>query len=90
MANAFHGVPDRPRLIRAVRATLTPGGRFAIVNWQQRPREETLVLGEPRGPRTKLRLSPEQTFLAVEAGELSYLSEIPPFHQRAVFEQPPA
>ena len=58
MANAFHGVPDRPRLARAVRAALKPGGRFAIVNWHQRPREETTVLGEPRGPKTELRLSP--------------------------------
>jgi SAM-dependent methyltransferase len=92
MANAFHGVPDRPRLISAVRATLRPGGRFAIVNWHQRPREVTLVLGEPRGPRSELRLSPEQTILAVETGglKLAYLSEIPPYHYGAVFEQPPA
>src|SRR6266576_26581 len=33
MANAFHGVPDKPRLARAVRETLMPSGRFAIVNW---------------------------------------------------------
>jgi len=44
MANAFHGVPDRPRLARAVHAALRPGGRFAIVNWHQRPREQTTVL----------------------------------------------
>src|SRR5262249_10161469 len=68
MANAFHGVPDRPRLARAVRDTVKPGGRFAIVNWHQRPREETVILGEPRGPRTGLRLSPPQTIAAVEAG----------------------
>ena len=66
MANAFHGVPDRPRLSRAVRATLKPGGQFAIVNWHRRPREETVILGEQRGPKTELRLSPEQTIAAVE------------------------
>ena len=38
MANAFHGVPDRARLARAVRAALKPGGHFAIVNWHQPPR----------------------------------------------------
>lgn len=31
-ANAFDGVPDRPRLARAVREALAPGGHFVIVN----------------------------------------------------------
>src|SRR5882724_6194037 len=31
LANAFHGVPDRPRLARAVRAALKQDGHFAIV-----------------------------------------------------------
>jgi len=90
MANAFHGVPDRPRLARAVRATLKPGGQFAIVNWHPRPREETTVLGEPRGPKTELRLSAEETTAAVEAGGLqrARLIEVPPYHYGAVFERP--
>lgn len=51
LANAFHGVPERARLARAVANTLVePGGHFAIVNWHARPREETTILGEPRGP----------------------------------------
>src|SRR5712671_1136381 len=89
MANAFHGVPDRPRLARAVRATLGQAGRFAIVNWHQRPREETVILGEPRGPRTELRLSPEQTIKSVEAGGLKFadLVEMPPYHYGAIFER---
>jgi ubiquinone/menaquinone biosynthesis C-methylase UbiE len=37
MANAFHGVPDRARLARAVREALKPDGRFAVVNWHARP-----------------------------------------------------
>jgi protein-L-isoaspartate O-methyltransferase len=92
IANAFHGVPDRPRLARAIRATLTPSGRLAIVNWHRRPREETMILGEPRGPRTELRLSPEQTIEAVESSglELARLIEVPPYHYGAVFKQPPA
>jgi ubiquinone/menaquinone biosynthesis C-methylase UbiE len=49
MANAFHGVPDRPRLARAVRRTLKASGRFAIVNWHQRPREETVSWANPAG-----------------------------------------
>jgi len=87
MANAFHGVPDRPRLARAVREVLKPNGCFAIVNWHQRPREETTVLGEPRGPRSQLRLSPKQTVEAVEAGGLllARIVELPPYHYGAVF-----
>lgn len=89
MANAFHGVPDPLRLARAVREALRPNGHFAIVNWHQRPREETVILGEPRGPRTELRLSPQQTIEAVEpAGlKLSRLVEVPPYHYGAVFER---
>jgi SAM-dependent methyltransferase len=91
LANALHGVPDRPRLARAVQATLRQGGRFAIVNWHQRPREETTILGEPRGPKTELRLSPDQTIAAVEAAglKLDRLVELPPYHYGVVFERPP-
>ncbi|UDL91422.1 class I SAM-dependent methyltransferase [Mesorhizobium sp. PAMC28654] len=89
MANAFHGVPDRPRLARAVHATLAPAGRFAIVNWHQTPREKTVVLDEPRGPKTELRLSPEQTIAAVESSglKLAELIDVPPYHYGAVFEE---
>ncbi len=90
MANAFHGVPDRPLLARAVRAVLKPNAHFAIVNWHQRPREETMILGEPRGPKTELRLSPEETVEAVESSalKLTHLIEVPPYHYGAVFERP--
>jgi ubiquinone/menaquinone biosynthesis C-methylase UbiE len=90
MANAFHGVPDQRRLALAVRATLRPGGLFAIVNWHPRPREQTPILGEPRGPKTELRLSPEQTVKAVEPSglKLVHLVEVPPYHYGAVFERP--
>jgi len=89
MANAFHGVPDKPRLGRAVRDALKPAGRFAIINWHRRPREETTVLGEPRGPRTDLRMSPDETIKAVApAGlRLSQLVEVPPYHYGAVFQR---
>jgi SAM-dependent methyltransferase len=89
MANAFHGVPDRPRLVRAVRDVLKPGGRFAIVNWHPRPREETTVLGEPRGPATELRLSAQQTTEAVMSGGLKFAGvvEVAPYHYGALFER---
>jgi protein-L-isoaspartate O-methyltransferase len=89
MANAFHGVPDPLRLSQAVRQRLKPGGRFVIVNWHQHPREETTILGEPRGPKTGLRMSPQQTVKAVEAGGLEFteLVELPPYHYAVVFER---
>jgi SAM-dependent methyltransferase len=89
MANAFHGVPDTLRLVRAVRDALKPGGRFAIINWQHRPREETAVLGEPRGPRTDLRLSPQQTIDAakVEGLKVETSIEVPPFHYAVILQR---
>jgi SAM-dependent methyltransferase len=90
MANAFHGIPDRGRLAQAVGAALKPNGQFAIVNWHKRPREETRILGEPRGPRTELRISPEETIKSVEADGLKFtkLVEIPPYHYGVVFQRP--
>ena len=88
MANAFHGVPDPARLAKAVGAALKSNGRFAIVNWHKRPRDETPILGEPRGPKTELRMSPEQTIKSVEAGGLKFSKkvEIPPYHYGVVFK----
>jgi len=88
MANAFHGVPDRHRLAKSVDAALKSSGRFAVVNWHKRPREETPILGEPRGPKTELRISPEETIKSVQAGGLKFINlvEIPPYHYGVVFE----
>jgi len=90
LANAFHGVPDKPRLARAVHDVLKPGSLFAIVSWYARPREATTVLGEPRGPATELRMTPEQTIAAVEPGGLKFRNrvEVSPYHYGAVFERP--
>jgi ubiquinone/menaquinone biosynthesis C-methylase UbiE len=87
LANAFHGVPDRPRLAAAVAKILKPGGQFAIVNWHQRPRERTTVLGEPRGPATALRMSADATIAAVEPSGLRLVRvvEVPPHHYSAIF-----
>lgn len=89
MANAFHGVPDKIRLVLSVCDALKDGGRFAIVNWQARPREETHVLGEPRGPRTELRMTPEQTIEHANAGGLKFVStiDLPPHHYAVILER---
>jgi SAM-dependent methyltransferase len=90
LGNAFHGVPDRLKLAEAVQTVLKPGGLFAIVNWYRRPREETTVLGEPRGPKSESRMSPQQTIGAVTPSGLNFaeLVEIPPYHYGAVFRKP--
>lgn len=89
LANAFHGVPDRERMARAVHGVLKPGGLFAVVNWHARPREETPVLGEPRGPATEQRMTPGETIAAIEPSGLAhaYTVEVSPYHYGAVFER---
>ena len=87
IANTFHGVPDKTSMARAVAAALKPGGRFAIVNWHKLRRDRTVVLGKPRGPKTEMRMSPDDVRLAVEpAGfTLERVVELPPFHYGAIF-----
>jgi hypothetical protein len=68
---------------------LKPGGLFAVVNWYDRPREQTPVLGEPRGPATEQRMTPQQTIAAIEAGGLTFArqSDVSPYHYSAVFRK---
>lgn len=89
MANAFHGVRDRARLTRSVANALKPGGRISVVNWHARAREETAILGEPRGPKTELRIGPDVVKIAVEPSglKLKEVVEIPPYHYGAIFER---
>lgn len=89
LANAFHGVPDRSRLARAVHDVLKPGGLFSIVSWHAKPREQTPVLGEPRGPATEQRMTPEQTIAGVEPSGLKVRNqvEVSPYHYGLVFER---
>jgi SAM-dependent methyltransferase len=91
LANAFHGVADKNSLGKACRHDiLKSGGLFAIVSWYARPREETTVLGEPRGPATRLRMTPEHTIVSVEPGGLKFRNrvEVSPYHYGTVFERP--
>ena len=89
LANAFHGVPDQTKLSCIVATVLAPAGRFAIVNWHRRPREETTVLGQPRGPGSELRMSPEMVNAVVEPSglKLLYVTDVPPYHYASVFEK---
>ena len=89
LANAFHGVPDQFRLARAVAAILKPYGQFGIVNWHRRPREETVVLGQPRGPKTEMRMeAPDVATIVAAAGlVLNRTVELPPYHYGVVFRR---
>jgi SAM-dependent methyltransferase len=92
LANAFHGVPDKSRLASAVYSVLKPGGRFVVVNWHARPREQTTVLGIARGPATQQRMSPGETASAVGTSGLKLHSviDVMPYHYAAMFEKPRA
>ena len=87
MANTFHGVPEQLRLSRAIHETLNEKGRFAVINWYRRPREETTVLDQPRGPDKELRMQPEEVKQVVEpAGfKLEKIVDVGPYHYGAVF-----
>lgn len=89
LANAFHGVPDKPRLARAVHDVLRPSGLFAIVNWHARSRETTTILGAPRGPATDLRMTPAATIAAVQPNgfRLSAVHDIAPYHYGVVLRR---
>lgn len=88
-ANTFHGVPDKTALAKAVYEVLKPGGRFAIVNWYPKPREETIVLEQPRGPDTKLRMSPEevQSFVEPTGLTLEIVVDVGPYHYASIFSK---
>ncbi|MGQ3329253.1 class I SAM-dependent methyltransferase [Halorubrum sp. FL23] len=90
LANAFHGIEDQSAFVEGVAAALAVDGRFAVVNWHDRPREGTTIGGEPRGPPTDLRLPPEATRRAVEDASdlrLAEAIELPPYHYGLVFER---
>ncbi|NOX08772.1 MAG: class I SAM-dependent methyltransferase [Gammaproteobacteria bacterium] len=87
IANTFHGVPEKTELARAAHQSLREDGHFAVVNWSPQPREETTVLGQPRGPDTELRMHPDDVQRFVEAAgfKLEQLVDVGPYHYGAVF-----
>jgi SAM-dependent methyltransferase len=91
MANTFHGVPDKPRLTRAIATILKPGGRFTVINWHRRPRQETTVLGQPRGPKTEMRMMPEDVVAVVTpvGFKSTGVIELPPYHYGLIFKKRP-
>lgn len=90
MANTFHGVPEQTALAREVAHILKPGGMFTVINWHAQAREQTPVLGEPRGPRTEWRMTPAQVCAVVEPAGLrrDRVVELLPYHYAALFRSP--
>ncbi len=90
IANTFHGVPEQTALARQVFKALKPGGLFVVVNWHVAAPTETRVLGQPRGPRKGLRMSPIEVSKIVEpAGlELIQVTELLPYHYGVIFQKP--
>jgi SAM-dependent methyltransferase len=90
LANALHGVEETDALVREAFDSLRPGGRFVVVNWEDRDRETTTVAGEPRGPPTTLRMSPDETEAAVrDAADFALERRVtlPPYHYALAFER---
>lgn len=89
MANTFHGVPDQLRLSMAINKTLNERGRFAVINWYRRPREETTVLDQPRGPDKELRIQPEDVQKVIEPAGfiLENIVDVGPYHYGAIFNK---
>ena len=89
LANTFHGVPDQLGLARAVAALLKPKGQFGIINWHRRPREETVVLGQPRGPKIEMRIEADDVAAIVKPAGLlmNRTVELRPYHYGVVFQK---
>ena len=90
VANTLHGVEDTAGFVREAFGVLRPGGQLVVVNWQDRPRETTTIMGEPRGPPTDLRLSPDETeTLVSDAADFSLTEhvELPPYHYALRFDR---
>lgn len=90
IANTFHGVPDPTALARSAADMLETDGLFVVINWQARAREETVISGQPRGPHSDMRMSPEQVRKTVEPAGLCFedVIELPPYHYAAIFRKP--
>ncbi|WP_433623058.1 class I SAM-dependent methyltransferase [Halomicrococcus sp. NG-SE-24] len=89
LANVLHGVPEPASFLDTVAESLTDRGRVGVVNWRDRPREETTVDGEPRGPPADLRMPPTATERALaDAGyEVATVVDLPPYHYGVVAER---
>jgi SAM-dependent methyltransferase len=89
IANTFHGVEEPTVFAEQAYQSLTSDGQLIIVNWHDRPKEETPIVGEPRGPPQELRLAPEETQECLSSVPFINTSvvELPPHHYALVCER---
>jgi ubiquinone/menaquinone biosynthesis C-methylase UbiE len=87
IGNTFHGIPDKHALSQQVHNVLKPGGLFIQLNWHKMDRVETVVLNQSRGPKTELRMSPEEVSEVVTPVGFTRkeLIQFPPFHYGIIF-----
>lgn len=86
----MHDVEDTRGLLAAIAKALRPDGRLVVVNWRALPREATTVAGEPQGPPTDLRLSPEEAeTIVLDGSEFAPRDrvDLPPYRYGLVFER---
>ncbi|MCP9797153.1 hypothetical protein [Cyanobium sp. Lug-B] len=87
--STLHSIDDKVGLVSEVHALLAPRGRFAVVNWLPIPREQTIWLGHPRGPKQEVGMGAEATANLVLGAELELRLErtvpLPPLHFGLIF-----
>ena len=90
MHSTFHGLKDPIKLVQDVTTLLNPGGFFSVINWSPIPREETIWLDAPRGPKTEVRIHPQELISTVLSAtdQLSpvQILPLPPYHYGINFQ----
>ncbi|TBR57429.1 hypothetical protein B4U84_15595 [Westiellopsis prolifica IICB1] len=88
--STFHGLLNPVEFVRQIVNLIKPNGYFSVVNWQPIPREETIWLDKPRGPKTELRISPQKLLSIVKAATQKLVAvqqvDLPPYHYGMTFK----
>ena len=89
IASTFHDVEAPTAFAEQAFRSLRPGGQFVVVNWRDRPPEETTVQGAPRGPPPELRMTPAETRSVVAPAGFEAVREVdlPPHHYGLIFRR---
>ena len=89
IANTFHGIEEPTAFAEQAYQSLASDGRLIILNWHDRPKEETFIAGKPRGPPRKLRLTPEETQECIFSVPFTNTSlvELSPYHYALICER---